>query len=164
MAVRSLSLPHAVSGDTDSAIASPGRHNTGRAVGKRRHRVPNDPLPSRSEHPRPGRTPRPVPSPRPLRCWPDAVFDTRLGLSFIDGLSTVDEPRARRIATDLSEHAIAARDRYGARDVTRPPRLPRTPHRQPHTGPDRAGRRMRPGPRAYYRLCCWRTSRRHWPG
>jgi len=45
------------------------------------------------------------------------VFHTRLGLSFIDSLGTVDEPRARRIATDLIDHALATRDGYAARDV-----------------------------------------------
>jgi len=45
------------------------------------------------------------------------VFHTRLGLSFIDSLGAVHEPRVRRIATDLINRTITARDGYAARDV-----------------------------------------------
>ena len=45
------------------------------------------------------------------------VFRTRLGLSFVDAIGTVDDPPARRIAAGLIDHATAARDGYAARDV-----------------------------------------------
>jgi hypothetical protein len=46
-----------------------------------------------------------------------AVFHTRLGLSFIDALGTVDNPNAYRVATQLISHATAAQDGYVARDL-----------------------------------------------
>lgn len=46
-----------------------------------------------------------------------AVFHTRLGLSFIDAIGTLDNPPARQIATSLINRAIAAQDGYAARDV-----------------------------------------------
>jgi hypothetical protein len=46
-----------------------------------------------------------------------AVFRTRLGLSFVDAIGTVDDAPARRIAADLIQHATADRDGYVARDV-----------------------------------------------
>lgn len=45
------------------------------------------------------------------------VFRTRLGLSFIDAIGTVDTPPARRIAAELINHTTAAQDGYAARDV-----------------------------------------------
>lgn len=46
-----------------------------------------------------------------------AVFHTRLGLSFVDAIGTVDDPPARQIAVDLIDRATATRDGYAARDV-----------------------------------------------
>lgn len=49
-----------------------------------------------------------------------AVFRTRLGLSFIDAVGTVgtvDDPSVRQIAVDLIDHATATRDGYVVRDV-----------------------------------------------
>jgi hypothetical protein len=46
-----------------------------------------------------------------------AVFHTRLGLSFIDAIGTVEDPPARRIATDLIDRTTASQDGYTARDV-----------------------------------------------
>jgi hypothetical protein len=46
-----------------------------------------------------------------------AVFHTRLGLSFVDAIGTIDDPPARQIAADLIAHATAARDGYVARDI-----------------------------------------------
>ncbi|RKT86366.1 hypothetical protein SAMN05421805_1067 [Saccharopolyspora antimicrobica] len=45
------------------------------------------------------------------------VFRTRLGLSFIDAIGTIDDRPARQIAVDLINHATATRDGYAARDV-----------------------------------------------
>lgn len=45
------------------------------------------------------------------------VFRTRLGLSFVDAIGTVDDPPARRIAAGLIDLATATRDGYTARDV-----------------------------------------------
>ncbi|MFI7680498.1 hypothetical protein HFP15_30920 [Amycolatopsis sp. K13G38] len=45
------------------------------------------------------------------------VFHTRLGLSFIDAIGTIDDPPARQIAVELINHATATRDGYAARDV-----------------------------------------------
>lgn len=51
-------------------------------------------------------------------CTPGlAVFRTRLGLSFLDAIGTIDDPPARQIAADLIDHATAARDGYAARDL-----------------------------------------------
>ncbi|MCP2259769.1 hypothetical protein LX15_003478 [Streptoalloteichus tenebrarius] len=46
-----------------------------------------------------------------------AVFRTRLGLSFVDALGTVDDPLARRIAVEVIDYATATRDGYAARDL-----------------------------------------------
>jgi hypothetical protein len=46
-----------------------------------------------------------------------AVFHTRLGLSFIDAIGTVDDPSMHQIAVDLIDHATATRDGYVARDM-----------------------------------------------
>jgi len=46
-----------------------------------------------------------------------AVFHTRLGLSFVDAMGSVDDPPARRWAVDLVDYASATRDGYVARDV-----------------------------------------------
>ncbi|WP_236808250.1 hypothetical protein [Amycolatopsis albispora] len=46
-----------------------------------------------------------------------AVFHTRLGLSFIDAIGTVDDPPVHQIAVDLIDYAAATRDGYVARDV-----------------------------------------------
>ncbi|MFI7676392.1 hypothetical protein [Actinophytocola sp. NPDC049390] len=46
-----------------------------------------------------------------------AVFHTRLGLSFIDAISTTDAPATHQIAADLIDSATATRDGYVARDV-----------------------------------------------
>ncbi|MET8757573.1 hypothetical protein [Lentzea sp. NPDC004782] len=48
-----------------------------------------------------------------------AVFHTRLGLSFVDALSFVDNPHTRSIALELIEHAVRSRDGYVARDILR---------------------------------------------
>ncbi|MBB5808828.1 hypothetical protein F4560_008596 [Saccharothrix ecbatanensis] len=45
------------------------------------------------------------------------VFRTRLGLSFVDAIGTVDDPPAHAIAADLIDHATTARDGYAARDL-----------------------------------------------
>ncbi|REE98999.1 hypothetical protein [Thermomonospora umbrina] len=49
------------------------------------------------------------------------VFHTRLGLSFVDALHTIDTPAAHRhathIATKVIDHATATQDGYAARDV-----------------------------------------------
>jgi len=45
------------------------------------------------------------------------VFHTRLGLSFIDAIGTIDDRPARQIAVDLIDYATATRDGYAARDV-----------------------------------------------
>lgn len=45
------------------------------------------------------------------------VFHTRLGLSFVDAIGTVEDPLARRIAADLIDCATASHDGYVARDV-----------------------------------------------
>ncbi len=46
-----------------------------------------------------------------------AVFHTRLGLSFVDAIGTVDDPPVRQVAVDLIDYATATRDGYVARDV-----------------------------------------------
>lgn len=46
-----------------------------------------------------------------------AVFRTRLGLSFFDALGTVDVSHAHRIAADLIDYTTTTRDGYAARDV-----------------------------------------------
>lgn len=46
-----------------------------------------------------------------------AVFHTRLGLSFVDAVGTVDDQPARQIAVGLIDYATATRDGYVARDV-----------------------------------------------
>jgi hypothetical protein len=46
-----------------------------------------------------------------------AVFHTRLGLSFIDAIGTIEDPPARRIAADLIDRTTASQDGYAARDV-----------------------------------------------
>lgn len=46
-----------------------------------------------------------------------AVFRTRLGLSFVDALDTVHDAPARRIAVDVIDYATSTRDGYAARDV-----------------------------------------------
>lgn len=46
-----------------------------------------------------------------------AVFHTRLGLSFIDAIGTADDPSVHQVALDLIDHATATRDGYVARDV-----------------------------------------------
>lgn len=46
-----------------------------------------------------------------------AVFHTRLGLSLIDAIGTVEDPHARRIITDLIDRTTAGQDGYAARDV-----------------------------------------------
>jgi hypothetical protein len=46
-----------------------------------------------------------------------AVFRTRLGLSFVDALGTVDDAPARRIAVDVIDYATSTQDGYAARDV-----------------------------------------------
>jgi hypothetical protein len=46
-----------------------------------------------------------------------AAFHTRLGLSFVDAIGTVNDPPARRIASDLIDRATTAQDGYVARDV-----------------------------------------------
>jgi hypothetical protein len=46
-----------------------------------------------------------------------AVFRTRLGLSFVDAVGTVDDAAARRIAVDVIDYATATRDGYAARDL-----------------------------------------------
>ena len=46
-----------------------------------------------------------------------AVFHTRLGLSFIDAIGTIDDTPAHRIATELIQHATTDPDGYTARDV-----------------------------------------------
>lgn len=45
------------------------------------------------------------------------VFHTRLGLALIDGIGTVENPEAHRIALDLIHRTTAAQDGYAARDV-----------------------------------------------
>jgi hypothetical protein len=45
------------------------------------------------------------------------VFHTRLGLSFIDAIGTVEAPLAHRIATGLIDRATASHDGYAARDI-----------------------------------------------
>lgn len=45
------------------------------------------------------------------------VFHTRLGLSFVDAIGTVDDAPARHIAVNLIDRAIASQDGYAARDV-----------------------------------------------
>ena len=46
-----------------------------------------------------------------------AVFRTRLGLSFVDAMGGIDNPRAHRIAADLTDCNAASRDGYVARDI-----------------------------------------------
>lgn len=46
-----------------------------------------------------------------------AVFHTRLGLSLIDAIGTVENPHAHRIATDLIDRTTASQDGYAVRDV-----------------------------------------------
>jgi hypothetical protein len=46
-----------------------------------------------------------------------SVFRTRLGLSFVDSIGGIDDPRARRIAADLVDCNAAWRDGYVARDI-----------------------------------------------
>jgi hypothetical protein len=46
-----------------------------------------------------------------------AVFQTRLGLSFVDALDIADDPLTRPIATDLINRAAASHDGYVARDI-----------------------------------------------
>ncbi|MGB3441106.1 MAG: hypothetical protein WBA97_20345 [Actinophytocola sp.] len=46
-----------------------------------------------------------------------AVFHTRLGLSFVDAIGTVDDTPARQIVVDLIDRATATRDGYAARDL-----------------------------------------------
>lgn len=46
-----------------------------------------------------------------------AVFHTRLGLSFIDAIGSVEDPHAHRIAVDLIDRTAATQDGYAARDV-----------------------------------------------
>jgi hypothetical protein len=46
-----------------------------------------------------------------------AVFHTRLGLSVVDAIGTLDNPHARHIATSLINRTTAAQDGYAAHDV-----------------------------------------------
>ncbi|MCP2243509.1 hypothetical protein [Lentzea aerocolonigenes] len=48
-----------------------------------------------------------------------AVFHTRLGLSFVDVIGSVAELHARSIALGLIDHAVGSRDGYVARDILR---------------------------------------------
>ncbi|MGI9003312.1 MAG: hypothetical protein ACR2GH_16920 [Pseudonocardia sp.] len=46
-----------------------------------------------------------------------SVFYTRLGLSLIDAIGTVDNPHAHQIATNLIDRTTASQDGYSARDL-----------------------------------------------
>lgn len=46
-----------------------------------------------------------------------ALFHTRLGLSFVDAIGSINDPPARRIAGELIDRATSAGDGYAARDI-----------------------------------------------